>query len=329
MSNHQRPPVTMTLPSQQQRAPSITPYPIDNRPATVMPYPVDDRPMTVAAYPNDQEGSAGQRLGPAGSFLAVDQRLSSTAVNGGWQSGMRLEPQHRPYPNGPREQTPPLQRTYFNPPDAGQSGRGAGPATNVVRTGGQAFPRPTDDYRRPSGTHNRITSTPPPYAGRSPRESLEMESSASLASRQDPINRPQKPGESTRPGPEVRHPSQSSLQSGPRHGTGPTAGQGPTRSQPWPIRNSEVRASSRPASDGRSYRQTPPPSSVLSGGLLAGSSATKAQAPIHALDKTSEAEKLAPLMRPPGKGPQTFEEMGVPQGKQDNDCVSVSIYVRN
>ena len=62
----------------------------------------------------------------------------------------------------------------------------------------------------------------------------------------------------------------------------------------------------------------------MSGGLLAGSSATKVQASSHALDKTNEPEKLAPLMRPPGKGPQTFEEMGVPQGKQDNDCVSVS-----
>ena len=30
----------------------------------------------------------------------------------------------------------------------------------------------------------------------------------------------------------------------------------------------------------------------------------------------------SPSARPPGKGPQTFEEMGVPQGKKDGDCVS-------
>ena len=30
----------------------------------------------------------------------------------------------------------------------------------------------------------------------------------------------------------------------------------------------------------------------------------------------------SPTNKPPGKGPSTFEEMGIPKHKQDQDCVS-------
>ena len=37
---------------------------------------------------------------------------------------------------------------------------------------------------------------------------------------------------------------------------------------------------------------------------------------------TTPAPGVRPLARPPGTGPKTFEEMGVPTTKQDTECVS-------
>lgn len=51
---------------------------------------------------------------------------------------------------------------------------------------------------------------------------------------------------------------------------------------------------------------------------------TQTPPPVASVTTTPSAASSGSSGRKPGKGPSTFEEMGVPQGKKDDDCVSPS-----
>jgi hypothetical protein len=89
----------------------------------------------------------------------------------------------------------------------------------------------------------------------------------------------------------------------------PPQDMGPPRPSPgpYPTRNESMPPSSRP-SPASTPRPSGPPNNVPS--------------------KQSNAAAKPSGSGRPGKGPKTFEEMGVPQGKTDSDCVSYSRFYR-
>lgn len=86
--------------------------------------------------------------------------------------------------------------------------------------------------------------------------------------------------------------------------------------------NRTASPSRRPASSGR------PPVALQDLPSRPDSAATLPNLPPPRLPNTSQSSATPPptipAAKPPGKGPKTFQEMGVPATKQEGDCVSVS-----
>ncbi|CAJ2508851.1 Uu.00g138770.m01.CDS01 [Anthostomella pinea] len=338
--NNRAPPFTVNL---AERPRSAVPYPEDDRPAplnlsnsrptSAAPYPEDDmigsKPQLSPHYnPNIRSSGApaadrpGSSLvirsqspgGRPGGAMRPSQSAGQLPVPSGMDSG-RGRPASAGWqsqaPGGYRQPSPgPRAQDYRAPtgqydqrPQSGYDGRsGGGPGPNnpapnrLAKTG----PSAGRGGPRPSGYGARESSLPMPHApgprassGAAPYDSSGGRSSAAPAASSPTMSG----GLGTRTS---SIPQQGLPQGGPggqRMGGGGRPGVSLT-DRPMPMDDHGGR-SSAPPSQARPGMASPAPSTA-----------------------TNNSVASAPAARPPPKaGPATFEQMGIPQAKKDDDCV--------
>ncbi|KAK5126318.1 hypothetical protein LTR85_010554 [Meristemomyces frigidus] len=316
------------------REPSTIPYPVDNRPPTVPP--IDSRPASVAPYPLE-DGPHSQnptpRIGPAGGFFNVQQPLRpSTTVNPDMRpsSAFQVNPElrsnsamtvpqlpsqgGRPYPYPPAGSAPASRpmtaqpQQAFDPrlrPGAGQR-IASGPAGMQTFAPSKQGPLGPSASPRPAMVQHQQTAPAAPQQGQAGR--LDIGFSAPQDDRRNRTYGPQ---------PGVGKPASPTTLKG--------SGSMPNFDQPLPAQQPMGRTSapsSRPGSKPPDSRQTPLPP--------AGAAAprppqkdTSVPPPQSGTPKPLTQSSTAPpaAARPPGKGPKTFDEMGVPAQGKESDCV--------
>ena len=295
------------------RGSSITPYPEDNGPPKVPA--TDIRASTVTPYPLDNGSPKPQRLGPTGGFFNVQQpQRPSTTLNPDLRpsSAFQLNPDLRPNSVVAGSQPPYASRPSYA---GGALPSGARPATtqpydprvrplqpNRIASGPagiQNFPPqqsgPSPAPLRPLMAHQASSPAAPqhqPPAPQSQQAKLDIGFSAPYDDRRNRQHGPSRPASNVTQSPPIRHampnfdqPTQTSVPSS-RPGSKPPDARKPDPSAPRPPRKD-------------------------------------APAPAKPPAKSSTAPAAA--AKPPGKGPKTFDEMGVPAQKQDGECVSTSL----
>ncbi|KAI0458950.1 hypothetical protein F5B21DRAFT_527760 [Xylaria acuta] len=314
MSSGRQPAFTLNL---ADRAKSTAPYPEDDRPAplnlsrpaTVTPYPEDDvvgrKPQPSAHYNPGIRPSAGPSADRPGSAFGI--RTQSPAGPG----GMRAHSGQLPLPPAG------MDANYTRPSSAGWQPQlpggyrqpSPGPRQQDLRPPGADYNQrpPSSQYDRPVGGlpaqpgPNRLSKMAPagsagrggplPQSGYGKRES-------SLPSPHAPGARVSagSPAMSGGFGPRVSSVPPGGLpQGGPRPGSGGRPGPGPGPGMPLkdgPAMMDQGGHSNTPPAQGR---PSPAPSTPTS----------TASAP----------------PKPVKQGPATFEAMGIPQAKKDDDCV--------
>ena len=291
----QIPPAGGRPPSQQ----SSTPIP--QRPTSAAPYPTDDAlgPRAPQIHPSAYSNSNNTRL-------TQDPRpiYGTPPPNGGQRT-----------PSGPPIRPP---QAYQNMDGIGR-GRGRGMPVPHTTPGTPSL----QGYRQPtSGLANPPSATPPP----------------------DEVHRPQPPavdiGFSAPPDPsdaDRRRRMQQADPMGrqqrpmPTHTSSATsADRNPSRLSGLP--HSQTFSAANRASSPNPQTRKPNPGGRLHETLPSNSGArpNNATSSPNIPPKTLENNKTSatpppsnPTMKPPGKGPKTFEEMGVPQSKKDSECVSI------
>lgn len=341
----QAPPGDFRAPS---RGANSTPYPLDSGPPKVDPFlrsasaaPIQ-RPATVAPYPED---SGPPRNGPTplGGFFATD-RPATVAPPEPQRSSAAFNINPNVYNNGPsgRGRGGPgvgLQpRPYTSVGDMrgggpSQGGRGAAMGGQRVVSG-----PPPSGYRQPGGpsvTRPERESAPPQFNNPPPGPpKLDIGFQAPPDDRRGRLQKPGNPKVQQLQGKVQDLGYQAPLS--PKRNDAPqlphtqsfdAAGR-PPRTFSLEDRPGSAapgpRASSRPNSPGRAGRQTPPqqpqqqhpPRPQLQTTNTAPTGAAKP------LPSPKPPAKLPATPTAPGKGPKTFEEMGVPQTKADDQCVS-------
>lgn len=312
---------------------TTTPYPLSDKPPVVttsaptsQPY---DRPATATPYPVD---NGPPRLGPQGPNLAggfAPELRSATArpvsqafninpnlysPNNGYGGG-------RPPPQGPNMGPLPL-RPHTSIDNMGR-GRGRVPSGGPPPPGPGAYRQPggpsaerPDAYDRPATTQPvDIGFSAPEGRNRLQKPGLPLKKQgtlpdigyvAPLEPRQHTRPSTVQPGQESRTSARPDRPSTTAP--GPRPGGGP---------------------SSRPGSAGRPSAHSPKPQGLPQGPKPPGKSATPVQQQPVKPSNPAQAAKPAPAKpaAPPGKGPKTFDEMGIGQAPKDSDCVSHSSHL--
>ncbi|KAH7095151.1 hypothetical protein FB567DRAFT_511862 [Paraphoma chrysanthemicola] len=330
-------PIT-TAPSRMgNRSDTTTPYPISDKPPMLgnpqaaAPY---DRPATTTPYPMD---NGPPRLGPqprpgmAGGF-APELRAASTRPASAFNINPNIYPTNdgygrggpRPGPGQDMGQLPYRPHTSVDSmgPGSGRGGR--------LPSGGRGGPLPPGgpgSYRQPGGPsaqhpepQQRPQTTQPPDIGFSAPDGggrNKLQKTGAPLQKQPTLPdigyvAPLEPRQHTRPS-TVQPGQESRLSSRPDRPS--TAGPGPG-----------PRSSSRPGSAGRpsapdampkpsrvatiqQQQQPPPPKQSKPAPTQAGKPPGPAAPPKPATPST------------PGKGPKTFDEMGIGQAPKDSDCV--------
>ncbi|KAK5172894.1 uncharacterized protein LTR77_003015 [Saxophila tyrrhenica] len=293
------------------RGSSITPYPEDNRPPTVAP--ADIRAQSVTPYPLEDGPPNASRLGPSGYGTPPPPRPSTT-LNPDVRpsSAFQLAPEYRSSSAAPMPQQP------YN---GGPIYAGGRPLPAVRPSTVQPFDprgRPAAAPRiapGPAGISGLPSQQPPPGSG-AQRPPMPHPSSTPAPSQQ------QRPPQSTTPALDIGfsapYEDRRARQYGPARPSPSPAQVGPLKSsqtmpnfdqQPHnPYSAPSSRPGSRPPSDGRRPdTSTPRPPQ-------------KDPAPPVAKPPPKESTAPAPA-KPPGKGPKTFDEMGVPAQQKDGECV--------
>ena len=289
-----------------------TPYPEDDMPLNVAKK--DNRPLSVAPYPLE-DGPPKQPLGPAGGFFHVQEPpRPATTLNADMRpsSAFQINPALRP--NSIAAQ-PQAQIPYPGGPP--QYGSQVGPGSKFR----PATAQPYDPRARPPPT-NRMASGPPNLQNTPTYQPLQKPPA------QAPL-RPAAAQTQPTPPPPVAHQPQ-----GPVIDIGFSAPPddrrrqyGPGRMPPDPSRPSN--ASAQPLQNPtHTAKPTPRPNSFTPETRKPVPGAPKPpqkdSAPTPAkpgITHTSTAPPPSTASKP-GKGPRTFDEMGVPATKQDSDCVS-------
>ncbi|KAK1825021.1 hypothetical protein LTR12_000562 [Friedmanniomyces endolithicus] len=338
------------------RESTTTPYPIDNRPPTVAP--LETRPGSVVPYPLE-DGPPGPpmlkpaaRLGPTGGFFNTNPPpRPATAVNPDMRpsSAFQLNPELRsssastvpqlpsqggrqtPYPPSPHN---PAQNSRPMMPMQAQQGSyglapGMRPTAGRIASGpagmqnysGPAGPRPAPSPGPPTPQPGKLAHAPTAPAAQ-PLQKLDIGFSAPAEARGHRYGPPQ-------PQPGGGQPAS------------PTAagrsGSMPNFDQPLPLPPTASGGSgggggriSRPGS--RPQAESRPSGATLGGGGGGGAP----RPPIKDRDSAPAPSSLpVTTMKPkpnqapppaqgkpvtPGKGPKTFDEMGVPAQTKDSDC---------
>lgn len=321
---------TASLPPQR----GTTPYPDDNhppmtnpRPASVAPYPLEDGPPSHHSSP--MIGGT-----PTGGFFNVQQQLLRPAT-------VNLTPYDRPSSafqinpnlNAPisAQSSPGYQQPPYPPGSLGPMAPGplrpqtAQPSAYEQRNSSapnlQPHLHPSDPRARPS-LGNRIASGPPDMQGR-----------------------PMSVGPAL-PGPETLQHQQTTPAAASQVDIGfnaPYEKRTPTVDPTWrekrKDRPSEYGRQSLPSQAQTSQSGTRPAVGrvPVAGGRPVGSAPTPAPLQAHPpaaaaapASKTSTSNPPSKIAtKPPGKGPKTFEEMGVPAHSQDKDCVSAHLPIES
>ncbi|KAF2707371.1 hypothetical protein K504DRAFT_436885 [Pleomassaria siparia CBS 279.74] len=315
---------------------STTPYPLSDRPPVIAatapgaaPY---DRPATVTPYPMDNGPPrlGGQQRPALGGGFGPDLRSSSARpVSSAFNVNPNVYGTNDPYGGGrPPQQAPggmaPLPlRPHTSVDNMGQ-GRGRVPSGGG--RGGTLPPGP-GAYRQPGGpaaqrqdAYSRPATTQP--------QSADIGFSAPADGR----NRLQKPGQlkkqSTLPDvgyvaplepkqhsrPSTAQPGQESRVSS-RPDRPSTAAPGPRQPQSQPSRPGTANAAAgRPMLQDSMSSQSSKPASKPTPQQPQQSKPPPAQNP-------KPAKPAKPADYPPGKGPKTFDEMGIGQAPSDKDCI--------
>jgi len=316
------------------RGASITPYPVDNGPPNVL---ADPRPASVAPYPLEDGPPKPTRLGPTGGFFNVQQPLRpATTINPELRpsSAFQLSPDLRSSSTQSVPQLPPQQGYNGGRPSY------PGPANGYSQNGGLA-PRPATavhpaDPRARLGAGQRVASGPaglqnyqqgpPPGPSPSPKPGQLQhpattsgplpQTSQSQQSRLDigfsaPYDdrRARQYGPSTPRPPTVQPPAE-------QRQTPPSVkstNSMPNFDQPTPPSGGGRTSGPNSGASSRPPAESPKPS-----GPGAPRPPMKESAPVP---KPATGTSTTASAKPPGKGPKTFEEMGVPSSKKEGECV--------
>ena len=310
------------------RGSSITPYPEDNHPPRPPP---DNRSQSVAPYPLE-DGPPKNRLGPTGGFFnANPPPRAATAFDPEQRpsSAFQLAPDIRPNSTAagpapyPGRQPYPGQLAY-------QSAGGPPPAHQRPAT-----TQPHDPRLRP-GPAPRVSSGPnltgnyPPQQGYPPQQPAPLQPRPPMAGHQ-----------ATAPGP----PHQQKIDIGfsapvddrrnRQYGPGaprPNGTQGTPQPPPLQGKHSMPNFDQKPIPPNKLHNATPSP--APSGTPRPGTTrppATDAPAPKPPKKDTAPGPSNAagtkppgaakPAAKPPGKGPQTFDAMGIPKQDNKGECI--------
>lgn len=334
----------------KKKAPEHLPA-VSDTPEPSAPYPLDDRPPSVTQQ-------------PARSFSAAPYPLDDGPPPTNYSRPGPGPPSASPYPNMRASSAVPQSMhssTAFNlrvHSPAATSPVSADPGARPLRAAS------AQGYRQPGGPSvehpepSNYSDTPSMHShdsGKTQPLKLDIGFSAPVEERR---NRLQKPGVQSRsPHPTTPvggrqsfdRPSVSQRPPGPSGRLGSV----PLQSKPSPIQQRpDMALSPPPARTGRGSRSPspgpgrridssssyPPPSgrtqsSEIDGTSISSSSTVRSKTPSSAPAPAAKpAQASAPTQKPqaqnnkpPGKGPKTFEEMGIPQTNKDNDCVSNSV----
>jgi TPR repeat protein len=277
--------------------------------------PQGGRPGSTAPYPTGPPNMPGSNQGPdfrpASAFgINPNLRPSSAAAGGGLRpAGYGTPPamgnQPRPYSNPP-------PGPQYGGPGYGRGGRA--PSGNYPPPQGQGAPniRPP---QRPGTTS--------PYLGPGPRPGGPGTS---------PPTAPLDIGFSAPIEPERRRPQQNGPPIQPQRGSpkpqqAPVGQQGPPQNRPGQQGPRPGPGGGQNSFGGPNSRPPPPsriqvPPNVKPANMAPSRPDANAPAGPAPPSKPASIPANAAPTRPPGKGPKTFDEMGVPAGKDKGDCVS-------
>ena len=306
----------LPIPRENRPVSSLSTHTLPQRPASAAPYPIEaQRPASTTPYPVDDGLTVQSKPVKTSSFIHPDIRPSTAGPMGG--------PPRNEYYRGPSPAANGATRPYSSM-DAAGVGRGRGTplqpqfgvgAMGVGRGRGIQAQRFASDGSVPQADRQPVGSRSDP-----PQPTLiDIGYTAPL----DPLgaDRKKRLQKSDNPGLGVSRPSTGGEKPPDRVtstlGTLPPqilSGRGHT--------SSPSRQSVRPDSAGRpSNRQDPMP--IGPGSRPSSDASTPNLPPTGAVSNltTPAVSTGAAPAKMPGKGPQTFEEMGVPHGKKDGDCV--------
>ncbi|MCJ1335019.1 hypothetical protein MMC09_000285 [Bachmanniomyces sp. S44760] len=319
-------------PPRFQSGASLTPAPPEP-PVSAPPVSMPDfrRPYPNAPYPNkvpypDHPGPMGPPPMPTPARYASPGLRPTSGYGPG--PGPGVSPASRPVSIASNRQT--SAQSTPNIPTISSYGPGMGRGAPVGAVSGGSG---NMDYRQPAGAISNSSSSGIPLSGlpQSQTPKLDIGFSAPpdphgadrrrrLQKTDVPFNGSSKPVPGARPDRTASRPDLTQAQSfdnlhqrtqSPR----PANDLNPPTSRP-PRISSNSPGNLIPASRPGNI-PTPPPT-------IPGARPGNAPTPPPANLGTSSPAPLShsgPSKKPPGKGPKTFEEMGVPQGKKDQDCV--------
>ena len=300
------------------------------RPVSTAPYPVDDsmgqpqpRPGLGPGYPTPASSTSP---GPRPPSTAASE--SSFENNNFRGSGYPKLPTGRPnVPGGSMGAGRGRGGPVHGPENIG-AGRGRGGPLNgpVVAPGPPGYRQPHSGHStpRPANSPAMNASRPPPAQPPTQLPAIDIgfsappdPSGADSKRRQQRIDNANMPAPSAMP----KYPNNDG-QGGRRQDRIATL----PHPQSMPALNNTATSQGRPISAGR------PGVSLQDVGARPGSAATLPIRP----PKTPNPDRPAatppptvPVAKPPGKGPKTFQEMGVPATKNESDCVSCSkLFIR-
>lgn len=280
-------------PPQAQRAPSVAPYPLEDGPPKQRPGPgpvggffsppPQSRPVT-ALQPD---------LRPSSAFQVNPELRSQSTAPVPQYHPQQGPPSGRPYPPSgyPPNGAPQMRPATTLPPNDPRAQYGPGPLPPPGKRILSGPPGMPNGAQRPGPS----ASVPPPQ-NKPPIAQADIGFSAPRDDRRNRQYGPRPPGAAASPA-MASSPSMPAFDSAGRSSAAPTA-PGGRASAP----------SSRPSS--RPPTEAPPRKPV-----------TLTDAPMPPSKPTTPTPKPAANAKPPpGKGPKTFEEMGVPAHKQDGEC---------
>jgi len=304
---------------QPVRPHSTAPYPDDERPAplnvmrprSTAPYPEDD----VRGYPNSHYNPAiNPSQGPPAdrpmSAFGVNTQAAGPRPMPGSQSTGSLQPLAQPPSSRGR-----FASAGYDAPGGPGAYRQPSPGPNPS---GRPYPTPEDLQGRPASAA--------PYPGGGP---------GGNRLQKQPPRQPYGGGQAPYP-PAAAEPGRDY---GPRTSSRPISEAPPPHHDPRIPPQGHERFSRVPGATGRPERlsslpqdgQRPPrvPTGLGQGGSNsprpgAGRVGSAPPGPGQGLPSPGlHPSATAPAKPPPAKGPATFEDMGIPQGKQEGDCVSI------
>jgi TPR repeat protein len=334
------------------KPPTIANAPPASAPPTSAPY---ERPATAAPYPMDNgPPQVGGRSSFAGGFApeirSASARPPSAAFNinpNVYTSPNDPYGRNRPPPQGPGNTGPLPLRPFTSVNDMGQ-GRGR-PPPGAPRNAFGGLPPGPGAYRQPGGpsaarpeAYDRPQTVQPAdmgYSAPDGRNKLQKQPLKKQGTLPDigyvaPLEthtRPAtaQPGQESRTAPRSDRPSTAAPGPGARPSPGlssrpssrPGSSGRPTHQNSMPIhqnsmpahQNAMPKPSGAPTSKPASMAQQPPTPAAAQTPKPGGPKPT----PVRPTPPKAES-----AMSTPGKGPKTFDEMGITQAPKDNDCVS-------